>query len=162
MKILANRHVGIIVHNFDKMLDFYIGLGFDLRRRDLEEGLFVQKLLNADSIILETAKLVIPDENIPLHYRFNLELMKIANAELNSEDNLINVDGFDFKKRNIGLLDLAFTVDDIQLMINYITDNGGDLISEPMQSISGFPALHSYARDPEGNVLHLAQNLREE
>jgi len=50
MKVLANRHVGIIVHNFDKMLDFYIGLGFDLRRRDLEEGLFVQKLLNADSI----------------------------------------------------------------------------------------------------------------
>ena len=54
------------------------------------------------------------------------------------------------------------TVDDIQLMINYITDNGGDLISEPMQSIAGFPALHSYARDPEGNVLHLAQNLKEE
>ena len=70
MKILANRQVGIIVHNFDKMLDFYIGLGFDLRRRDLEEGSFVQKLLNADSIILETAKLVIPDENIPTKFPF--------------------------------------------------------------------------------------------
>ena len=98
MKVLANRHVGIIVHNFDKMLDFYIGLGFELRRRDLEEGPFVEKLLNADSIILETAKLVLQDENIPIHYRFNLELMKIANAESDSKDNLINIDDFDFNE----------------------------------------------------------------
>ena len=160
MKILANRHVGIIVHNFDKMLDFYIGLGFELRRRDSEEGPFVDKLLNADGIILETAKLVLQDENIPIHYRFNLELMKIVNTESDRKDNLVNIDDFDFKQRKTGVLDIAFTVDNIQSIIKFITDNGGDLISEPMQSIAGFPALHSYARDPEGNILHLAQNLK--
>ena len=95
MKILANRHVGIIVHNFDKMLDFYIGLGFELRRRDSEEGPFVEKLLNADGIVLETAKLVLQDENIPIHYRFNLELMKIVNTESDRKDNLVNIDDFD-------------------------------------------------------------------
>ncbi len=50
MKILGHRHTGIIVHNFDKMLDFYIGLGLELRRRDFEEGQFVGHLLNAESI----------------------------------------------------------------------------------------------------------------
>mgnify|MGYP004000639581 FL=1 len=51
MKVLANRHIGIIVKNFDRMLDFYVGLGLELRRRDIEKGQFVEKLLNTDNII---------------------------------------------------------------------------------------------------------------
>ena len=79
MKVLANRHIGIIVKNFDRMLDFYVGLGLELRRRDIEKGQFVEKLLNTDNIILETAKLILQDESVPIQYRFNLELIKIVN-----------------------------------------------------------------------------------
>ena len=160
MKVLANRHIGIIVKNFDRMLDFYVGLGLELRRRDIEKGQFVEKLLNTDNIILETAKLILQDESVPIQYRFNLELMKIVNIEPMGSEKQINIGDFDFKQRNIGILDIAFTVDDIYSVIKYITDNGGDLISEPMKSPEGFPAFHSYARDPEGNVLHIAQNIK--
>ena len=159
MKVLANRHVGLIVQNFDRMLDFYIGLGLELRRRDIEKGHFVERLLNADNVILETAKLILRDESVPIQYRFNLELMKIVNIESVSKEKPTKIGDFDFKQRSIGVLDIAFTVDDIHSIVKYITANGGDLISEPIQSTAGFPALHSYARDPEGNVLHIAQNL---
>jgi predicted enzyme related to lactoylglutathione lyase len=64
-------------------------------------------------------------------------------------------------KRPIGILDIAFTVDDIASVIDYIVREGGDLIGEPLKSPSGFPAYHCYARDPEGNVLHLAENLKQ-
>ena len=54
----------------------------------------------------------------------------------------------------------AYTVDDFKSVLNYIIDSGGDLISQPMQGAKVFPALHSYTRDPEGNILHIAENLK--
>lgn len=158
MRIIGHRHTGIIVNDIDRMLDFYIGLGFVLRRRDLESGEFVNHLLNSKDRVFDTAKLILPDDRIPIPCQFNLELMRLVdNHEDNSGDFMF--DRFDFSERNIGVLDIAFTVDDIEAVLKYIIDSGGDLISEPLQAAAGFPAKHSYARDPEGNILHIAQNI---
>ena len=158
MRIIGHRHTGIIVNDIDRMLDFYIGLGFVLRRRDLESGEFVNHLLSSKDLTIHTAKLILPDDRVPIPCQFNLELMKLAD---NQKDNLGDFvfDSFDFEQRNTGVLDIAFTVDDIEAVLKYILDSGGDLISKPLQATAGFPALHSYARDPEGNVLHIAQNI---
>ena len=59
MKIIGLRHEGIVVDVFDKMLNFYIGLGLELRRRDYESGTFIEHLLNCQNIKLETAKLIL-------------------------------------------------------------------------------------------------------
>ena len=139
------------------MLEFYVGMGLLLRRRDLEQGVSIDSLLGTNGIILETAKLVLEDKRNPIGYSFQLELMKIKDA--NYEDIKISKSSFDFASKSIGVLDLAFTVDDIIAVCNYIVLNGGDLIGEPLELVGGFPALHCYARDPEGNLLHLAQNL---
>jgi len=157
MKILSHRHTGIIVSDFDGMLKFYVGMGLVLRRRDLEQGPFVDGLLGTKDILLETAKLVLKNKNKPIGYNFQLELMKIKNT--NKEYIKNDLFAFDIFQRSLGVLDLAFTVDDIIAIRSFITLNGGDLIGEPLEVVSGFPALHCYARDPEGNVLHLAQNL---
>ena len=159
MKILGHRHTGIIVCDFDVMLKFYLGMGLVLRRRDLEKGPMIDGLIGTKGILLETAKLVLEDMNNPIGYSFQIELMKIKNINIAYEKNKQVV--FDFTKRPLGVLDLAFTVDDIIAIRNYIILNGGDLIGEPLKLVSGFPALHCYARDPEGNVLHLAQNLND-
>jgi catechol 2,3-dioxygenase-like lactoylglutathione lyase family enzyme len=156
MKILGHRHIGIIVNDFEGMLKFYVGMGLVLRRRDLEQGAFVDGLLGTKDILLETGKLVLEDKNNPIGYNFQLELMKINNKIEYIKNDLI---AFDIFQRSSGILDLAFTVDDINAVRSFITLNGGDLIGEPLKVVSGFPALHCYARDPEGNVLHLAQNL---
>ena len=158
MRIIGHRHTGIIVNDIDRMLDFYIGLGFVLRRRDLESGEFVNHLLSSKDLTIHTAKLILPDDRVPIPCQFNLELMKLAD---NQEDNLGDFvfDSFDFEQRNTGVLDIAFTVDDIEAVLKYKLDSGGELISKPLQAIAGFPTLHSYARDTEGNVLHIAQNI---
>lgn len=157
MKILGHRHTGIIVNDFEAMLNFYVGMGLVLRRRDIEQGPMIDCLLGTKDILLETAKLVLEDERNPIGYSFQLELMKIKNTNTAFESH--SQVAFDFVKRPPGVLDIAFTVDDIIAIRDFITLNGGDLVGEPLRLIGGFPALHCYARDPEGNVLHLAQNL---
>ena len=43
---------------------------------------------------------------------------------------------------------------------DYVVSNGGDLIGDTVKAAVGFPALHRYLLDPEGNVLHVAENLK--
>ena len=162
MKIIGHRHTGIIVNDFDRMLEFYVGLGLVLRRRDFEEGPFIDGLLGTDNILLETAKLMLFDEDVPVKYRFQLELMKIKNQEVESKARSENSPKFNFLGRPIGILDIAFTVDDIDSVLRFIVKHGGNIIGEPLESVAGFPALHCYARDPEGNVLHIAENLSDQ
>ena len=159
MKILGHRHTGIIVHDLDRMINFYVGLGFVLKRRDLERGPFIDGLLNTENIVLETAKLIIESENVPIHYLYCLELVTLNHDQdtVNCE-RLIKKGSFDFRKKSIGVLDIAFTVDNIEAVCQYIITQGGDIIGKPMKAVAGFPALHCYSRDPEGNVLHIAQN----
>jgi hypothetical protein len=102
MKILSLRHVGIIVDEFDKMLNFYIGLGLELRRRDYENVPFIEHLLNLKGIRLETAKLILQDKNCPVHMRFNLELMKIINNDIEKNNNLFNKKSNFLKKKMRG------------------------------------------------------------
>ena len=155
MKIISHRHTGLIVNDLDKMLDFYLGLGFELRRRDIEEGSFINNLVGEKNIKLETAKLILNNKKIDFQYRFQLELIFI----FNTKKNLRNKGNFNFKNC-YGLVDLSFTVDKIDEFINFIVDKGGKQISKPSKSPEGYPALHSYCCDPEGNVLHLAENLK--
>ena len=158
MKILGHRHTGIIVNDLDKMLEFYMGLGLALRRRDFEEGPFIDGLLGTDNISLETAKLMLEDEGVPMKYRFQLELMKIKNKNVETKKVMRDPTKFDFFGISVGILDIAFTVDDIDSVLRFIVKHGGNLIGEPLMTVAGFPALHCYARDPEGNVLHIAEN----
>jgi hypothetical protein len=156
MKVLSHRHTGLIVKNFKKMLNFYLGLGFEIRTKELESGLFVNNLIGTKNIVLETAKLILNDQSIEYKYRYQLELMEVKNRKKAQENKKRE---FNFLKKQ-GILDLSFTVDNINDVIDYIIDNEGYLINKPLKSVSGFPALHCYMCDPEGNVLHLAENLK--
>jgi catechol 2,3-dioxygenase-like lactoylglutathione lyase family enzyme len=157
MKILGHRHTGIIVHDLERMLNFYVGIGLVLRCRDIEKGEFIDGLIGVKEITLETVKLVLEDVRSPIGYSFQLELMKVITPH--KTDSRTARGNFDFLKRSSGVLDIAFTVDDVIAVNDFILLNGGDIIGTPLRSTSGFPALHCYVRDPEGNVLHLAQNL---
>ena len=66
---------------------------------------------------------------------------------------------FNINSQPNGILDLAFTVDDIKTVSQYIVESGGQILGKIVQCIVGYPAFHCYAKDPEGNVLHLAQNI---
>ena len=57
-------------------------------------------------------------------------------------------------------MDIAFTVDDIVSVSDYVVLNGGGVIGDTVKAAVGFPAMHRYLLDPEGNVLHVAENLK--
>lgn len=159
MRILEHRHTGLIVDDLDRMIDFYVGLGLVLKRRDLESGPFIEGLLNAESIILETAKLILEADGLYAHQVFCLELiMPNVSLEPSEVDSPRSTEDFEFRTRARGVLDIAFTVDDIEAVSQYILVHGGDIIGHTMKAATGHPAVHCYARDPEGNVLHIAEN----
>ena len=162
MKVLANRHIGILVHDLDKMIDFYTGLGMLMKSYGsmLEKGKFIEGLLSSKGIILKTAKLTIENDELPEKYWFVLELMTLNHKHNKSYSNSVNETAFSFSENENGVLDIAFTVDDINLVSDYVVSNGGDLIGDTVKAAVGFPALHRYLLDPEGNVLHVAENLK--
>ena len=156
MKVLGLRHVGCIVNDLKKMEAFYKGIGLVKVHENIETGSFIDHLLGTDKIRLETVKMIIPEEDLPNHRCFCLELMRVIDTKSTKESRLR--DKFEFKKLQ-GFLDIAFTVDNIQSVCDYIIASGGDVLNNPIRNIVGFPALHCYGRDPEGNVLHICQHL---
>ena len=160
MKILEHRHTGLIVDDLDRMIEFYVGLGLVLKQRDLESGPFIDGLLNTESIVLETAKLILEAEDVPAHKTFCLELMTLNHHRESCAGGKPQrlTEDFEFRTQPRGVLDIAFTVDDIGAVSKYILVHGGDIIGQTMNTTSGHPAFHCYARDPEGNVLHIAEN----
>jgi len=163
MKVLANRHIGILVHDLDKMIDFYTGLGMNMKNYGsmLEKGEFIEGLLNSKGIILKTAKLTIENDELPEKYWFVLELMTLNHEHNKSYSKSVNKTPFSFSDNENGVLDIAFTVDDINSVSDYVISHGGGLIGGVMKAAVGYPALHRYLLDPEGNVLHIAQNIND-
>ena len=162
MKVLANRHIGILVHDLDKMIDFYSGLGMIMKSYGsmLEKGKFIEGLLGSKGIILKTAKLTIENDELPEKYWFVLELMTLNHEHNKSYSKSVNKTPFSFSDNENGVLDIAFTVDDINSVSDYVISHGGGLIGGVMKAAVGYPALHRYLLDPEGNVLHVAENLK--
>jgi predicted enzyme related to lactoylglutathione lyase len=80
------------------------------------------------------------------------------NCESSEVQSSRSTEHFEFRTRPRGVLDIAFTVDDIEAVCLYILAHGGDIIGQTMNAVAGHPAVHCYTRDPEGNVLHLAEN----
>ena len=162
MKVLANRHLGILVHDLDKMIDFYTGLGMIMKNDGsmLEKGKFIEGRLSAKGMILKTAKLTIENDELPEKYWFVIELMTLNHEHNKSYSKSVNKTPFSFSDNENGVLDIAFTVDDINSVSDYVISHGGGLIGDVMKAAVGYPDLHRYLLDPEGNVLHVAENLK--
>ena len=105
MKVLANRHIGMLVHNLDKMINFYTGLGMILKGDGpmLEKGKFIEDLLSSKGIILETAKLTIENDELPEKYWFVLELMTLNHEHNKSYSKSINKTPFSFSDTQLSV-----------------------------------------------------------
>ncbi len=149
MKILDHRHTGIIVNNLEEMASFYVALGFKQTRRDLEQGDFVSHLIGLENSTLETIKLALENGYI-------IELMKYISHEPSTR---FNDDKFGGPKYFFGYDHLGFTVDNIDEVITRVLSLGGELVSSPKSTNPGLPSIHAYVKDPEKNIIHLAQNI---
>ena len=147
--ILNLRHVAICVSDIEYAIRFYTGLGAELKSQDLESGEFISSLLQLPNCQISTCKLKLRDGS-------RIELIEFKNPQPISI-NQTNAMAF------LGLHHIAFTVLDINDSIRIIKSLGGRLISSPQSvpathSKHAVQAMHCYASDPFGNIIHLAQD----
>ena len=150
MQILSHRHSAIIVEDLDRMVSFYSAFGFKETRRDMETGSFISHMIGVKGAHLECSK-------IALQNGYTLELIRyIYPAPVRRDPVLENE-----KRYKLGIDHLGFTVDDIEEAVNFIVKNGGKMVSSPQLTNPGLPSIHAYVEDPEGNLIHLAQNVNQ-
>ena len=72
-KITEIRHIGITVQDLKKSINFFVkDLGFKVHKKMVEEGTYLEKMLNLPKIKVTTVKLKAPDGNL-------VELLKFKN-----------------------------------------------------------------------------------
>lgn len=136
------RHIGLVVSNLDRMIDFYCTVfGFNLTSRALETGPYIETLVGLPGAKIEWAKL--SDSNGLI-----LELLRYHSHP---------VEPILYPVQRHGCSHIALTVEDLHATLTRLEACGGN--SGPLQQNPEKTVLVVYARDPEGIVLELVQNL---
>jgi catechol 2,3-dioxygenase-like lactoylglutathione lyase family enzyme len=140
----STRHVGIVVKDLAKTIDFWINLiGFKLHIDAKEISPYIDELLGIANPELRTVKLI--DEN-----GFIIELLEFANypAKDNWEGSLATT----------GLTHIALTVSDLKSLSVKLNENDYKFISEIKKSPNGDVKV-VFVKGPEGLMLELVEPL---
>ena len=145
--ILATRHTGIVVRDLEKCLRFWRDImGLKVVIDFWEEGDFIDAVQHLTNVRVHMIKLAAPDGTL-------IELLKDEN----------HPGGPPAARRlcDRGVSHVAFTVADAEASFLVLRDAGFDVLSEPITSPDGKARLF-FARDPEGNLLEIVQELRQQ
>ena len=140
----TTRHVGVVVKDLPKAIDFWINLiGFRLHVDAKEVSPYIDELLGIKNPELRTVKLI--DDN-----SFILELLEFANypGKDNWEGNLAST----------GLTHIALTVDNLDFLTSKLKQDNYEFVSKTMKSPNGLVNV-VFVRGPEGLMLELVEEL---
>lgn len=146
--IIAIRHVGIVVRNLEKSLDFYSNvLGLGIYRRHLEEGSFIDELTGLTSVRLEWVKLVIPKGGLIelLQYHSHPDPETLASPRPSPSNAL-------------GCSHVALTVSNLDETYARIRANGYITKSPPIVT-PNMAGKILYCHDPDGTILELIEDV---
>jgi catechol 2,3-dioxygenase-like lactoylglutathione lyase family enzyme len=142
--ITKARHTGIVVRDLSYAIDFYLGLGFEPFSREIEQGEFIDQVVNLSDVKVETAKLRSP-------CGFLLELLQYHSHPESKEINLQS-------SNRLGCSHIAFTVISIDKTLKKINSMGGRCPNLP--ATSSFSKVKvAYCHDLEGNLLEIVEEL---
>ena len=144
--VINTRHTGIVVHDLERAVQFYEGLGMSKFARMVEEGPYIDILIGIPNTRLEWAKLRLPDHSLIELLQYHSHPSANANTALQESN-------------RIGCSHIAFTVTDIKETIQYIKANGGSIKNNYQQSPDGKVKV-IYCYDPEGNILEIVQEIK--
>lgn len=138
----AGRHVGLVVRDFEKMLDFYTSVfGFKVVSNEIETGDYLDHVLGYENLQIRIAKLV-DDRNWMLEIHcFMTHATEVAEISAPNSP---------------GYTHIALTVSDIQETFRNLSELGLGPISPPVSNPAGTASLF-FCRDPEGNLLEMVQ-----
>ena len=137
--MMSLRHIGIVVRDIDKSLDFYQLLGYEVVADVQEDVKFIDEILGLYNAKLRTIKMKQDNHMVELlHYENPIP-----------DDNL--------KKVNfIGCTHFALTVDNIDELYEDLLKSGFDFIREP---ISNGKVKVAFCKDPNDVYIDLVEEL---
>lgn len=137
-------HVGITVRDIDTVMEFFVGLGFELEGRAQMEGQFVDTVIGIPGSHSEIATLRLPDGGTSLELSsFVRPDHEPGNPEAMSTE--------------LGLRNLTFEVEDLPAVLDQLAAQGYGLVGG-MGEWEGAWRM-AYVRGPEGIIVSLAEQI---
>ncbi len=142
--IIEMRHVGIVVNNLQKSLDFFVNvLGFKIFKKMNEKGKYIDSVLNLKKADVITVKMKAPDRSL-------IELLKFKNYKTFNNSKKIY---------SSGLTHISFTVKDLDKTFKLLEKKKIKFFSIPQVTPDG-SAKVVFCRGPENLILELVQVLK--
>ena len=146
MTIMRMDNMGIVVHDLDEAVDFFVDLGLELEGRAEIEGEWAGKVTGLGDQHVRIAMMRTPDG----HSR--LELSQFIRPVVVDDHRTAPVN-------SLGYLRVMFTVADIDETLSRIKARGGQLVGDLVRYQDSY--LLCYIRAPFGLLIGLAQELAE-
>ena len=138
------RHVGIVVSDLQKALDFWcVSMGFTVSRQMEEFGPHIDQMMALKDVRVTTIKLSDKKGNM-------VELLKFKSHP--------DKDYWSGMPYSTGVTHVALTVDDLESMYKNLNDKDLEFLTPPLASPDGRVRV-TYARGPEGLLLELVEEL---
>jgi catechol 2,3-dioxygenase-like lactoylglutathione lyase family enzyme len=142
--ISAIRHTGLVVADLERALHFWCDvLGFRVVKQMEEFGPHIDAMMGLQNVRVTTAKLAAPDGNLVELLRFH------------SHPDLPRWNG---TPHSTGLTHVALTVDNLDQLVQKLTQEGVSFPALPQRSPDGNVKV-IYAKGPEGVILELVEVL---
>tara|TARA_R100001086_G_C11834279_1_gene257442 strand:+ start:1135 stop:1569 length:435 start_codon:yes stop_codon:yes gene_type:complete len=140
------RHVGVVITDIDKSLDFYVNmLGFRVSKRANESGKCIDNFLNLEHTEVTTIKMSDDNGNI-------LELLHFSSHPDKSDNNKVRF------LNEIGCSHFALTVDNLDEL--YLSLNNKDIkFNYPPQVSDDGKVKVAFCRDPDGTFIEMVEEL---
>ena len=139
------RHTGLVTFDLKKSLIFWTKLlKFKIKKRDIESGMLIDKIMEYNSVKVETLKLTDDQGSF-------LELLHFKNAPKKKKNSI--------KPYYSGFTHISITVKNILRIFKILKKNNIKFNSEPLKSSDG-KVLMTYCKTPEGAYLELVQEIK--
>ena len=137
------RHVGIVVSDLEKSVNFYSNIfNFKIKRKMDESGIFFENLLGQKNIRAPTVKMSDSSDEI------SLELLHF-NPNQNSRTTPPNC-------TDVGPTHFALTVDNIDSIYNKLVKGNYVTISKPLLSDDKLAKVF-FCKDPDGSLIEIVE-----
>jgi catechol 2,3-dioxygenase-like lactoylglutathione lyase family enzyme len=146
MKFQLIDHIGIVVNDLAAAKAFFLDFGLEVVGEAEVAGAWVDKVVGLNDVKSDIVVLRTPDGG-----GTNIELIKYYKPlplDQEVQQPLAN---------NLGIRNIAFTVDDIEAVVAKLKQKGVEIFGEVQQYEESYKLC--YIRGPEGIILMLAESL---
>jgi catechol 2,3-dioxygenase-like lactoylglutathione lyase family enzyme len=138
------RHIGIVVQDIQKSINFWLDhFDFSIYLDQIEEGEFIEHLLNIPNVKVRTVKMKGQDNSL-------IELLYFFEKQ--------DIDQWRGNLTSTGLTHLALNINNLNEKIKKLQSHGFELINQPRKSENGSVSV-AFIKGPEGILIELVESV---